>query len=148
MGPSQVLPHQARQSRRRSNGNEEVLHIPQISSITETSSSDCLISYQYTRCVAGGDPTFRQRNSRCIPQPTGKVRLMSKNPRRNNNNNNNNNINSVDASIQRLEDYIQKHDGGLITAIRTDTDNTMDNRMRITRNKNGKEGNSMDVLND
>ena len=25
---------------------------------------------------------------------------------------------SVDASIQRLEDYIQKHDGGLITAIK------------------------------
>ena len=40
---------------------------------------------------------------------------------------------SVGASIQRLEDYIQKHDGGLITAIRNDTDNTMDNRMAITR---------------
>ena len=40
---------------------------------------------------------------------------------------------SVDASIQRLEDYIQKVDGGLITAIRNDTDNTMDNRMTITR---------------
>ena len=40
---------------------------------------------------------------------------------------------SVDASIQRLEDYIQKHDGGLITAIRNDTDNTMDNRMTISR---------------
>ena len=40
---------------------------------------------------------------------------------------------SVDASIQRLEDYIQKHDRGLITAIRNDTDNTMDNRMTITR---------------
>ena len=26
-----------------------------------------------------------------------------------------------------IEDYIQKHDGGLITAIRNDTDNTMDN---------------------
>ena len=36
---------------------------------------------------------------------------------------------SVDASIQRLEDYIEKH--GLITAIRNDTDNTMDNRMTI-----------------
>ena len=34
---------------------------------------------------------------------------------------------SVDASIQRLDDYIQKHDGGLITAIRNDTDNMMDN---------------------
>ena len=40
---------------------------------------------------------------------------------------------SVDASIHRLEDYIQKHDGGLITATRNDTDNTMDNRMIITR---------------
>ena len=39
---------------------------------------------------------------------------------------------SVDASIQRLKDYIQKHDGGLITDIKNDTDNTMDNRMAIT----------------
>ena len=54
----------------------------------------------------------------------------------------------VDASIQRLVDYIQKHDGGLITAIRNDNDNTMDNRMTITRKQNGKESNSMDVLND
>ena len=30
---------------------------------------------------------------------------------------------SVDTSIQRLEDYIEKHEGGLITAIRNDTDN-------------------------
>ena len=41
--------------------------------------------------------------------------------------------NSVDPSIQRLKDYVQKHDGGLITAIRNDTDNTMDNRMTITK---------------
>ena len=40
---------------------------------------------------------------------------------------------SVDASIQRLEDYIQKHDGGLIIATRNDTENTMNNRMTITR---------------
>ena len=40
---------------------------------------------------------------------------------------------SVDASIQRLEDNMQKHDGGFITAIRNDTDNKMDNRMTITR---------------
>ena len=39
---------------------------------------------------------------------------------------------SVDASI-RLEDYIEKHEGGLITTIRYNTDNTMDNRMTITR---------------
>ena len=38
-----------------------------------------------------------------------------------------------DALIQRLEDYIEKHKGGLITAIRNDIDNTMDNRMTITR---------------
>ena len=40
---------------------------------------------------------------------------------------------SVDVLIQRLEDYIQKHDRELIIAIRNDTDNTMDNRMTITR---------------
>ena len=39
---------------------------------------------------------------------------------------------SIDASTQRREDYIEKHEGGLITAIRNDTDNTMDNRMTIT----------------
>ena len=55
---------------------------------------------------------------------------------------------SVNASIQRLEVYIQKHDGGIITVIRNDNDNTMDNRMTITREKNWKESNSMDVLND
>ena len=40
---------------------------------------------------------------------------------------------NVNASIRRLEDYIEKHEGGLITTIRNDTDNTMDNRMTITR---------------
>ena len=40
---------------------------------------------------------------------------------------------SVDTSIQRLEVYIEKHERGLITAIRNDTDNTIDNRMIITR---------------
>ena len=39
---------------------------------------------------------------------------------------------SVDASIQRLEDYIQKHEG-LNTATRNNTENTMNNRMTITR---------------
>ena len=39
----------------------------------------------------------------------------------------------VDASIQRLEDYIEKHERGLITAIKNDTDNTVTNRMTITR---------------
>ena len=32
---------------------------------------------------------------------------------------------SIDASIQWLEDYIEKHEGRLITAIRNDTDNRM-----------------------
>ena len=35
---------------------------------------------------------------------------------------------TVDTSIQRLEDYIEKHGRGLITAIRNDTDNTIDDR--------------------
>ena len=40
---------------------------------------------------------------------------------------------SVDASIQRLEDYIEKHERGLITAIRNNIYNPIDNRMTITR---------------
>ena len=40
---------------------------------------------------------------------------------------------SVDTSIQRLKEYIEKHEWGLITAIRNDTDNALDNRMKITR---------------
>ena len=40
---------------------------------------------------------------------------------------------SVDASIQRLEDNIEKYEGGLITAIKNDTDDTVTNRMTITR---------------
>ena len=40
---------------------------------------------------------------------------------------------TVDASIQGLEDNIQKHDGGLITAIKNDTENTVTNRMTMTR---------------
>ena len=39
---------------------------------------------------------------------------------------------SVDDLIQRLEDYIEKHEKELITAIRNDTDNTKTNRMKIT----------------
>ena len=39
---------------------------------------------------------------------------------------------SVDASIQRLEDCIEKHKGELITAIKNNTGN-MTNRMTITR---------------
>ena len=33
---------------------------------------------------------------------------------------------SVDASIQRLKDFIEKHERGLITAIRNDTENTIE----------------------
>ena len=40
---------------------------------------------------------------------------------------------SVDASVQRLEDYIKKHERRLITATRNNTDNTMDKRMTTTR---------------
>ena len=40
---------------------------------------------------------------------------------------------TVDASIQRLEDYIEKHEQGLITTIRNDTDNTIDERVTTTR---------------
>ena len=43
------------------------------------------------------------------------------------------NEDSVDTSIQRLEDYIEKQERGLITAVRKNTDNTIDNRMTITR---------------
>ena len=35
---------------------------------------------------------------------------------------------SVDTSIQRHEDYIEKHERGLITAIRINIDNMIDNR--------------------
>ena len=40
---------------------------------------------------------------------------------------------SVDASIQQLEVYIENHEGGLITTVRNNTDNRIDNRMIITR---------------
>ena len=47
--------------------------------------------------------------------------------------------NSVDSSIQRLEDYIGKHEGGLITTIKNDTDNTRGNRMTIIKKQKWKE---------
>ena len=40
---------------------------------------------------------------------------------------------TFDASIQWLEDYIEKHERGLITTIRVDTDNTINERMTTTR---------------
>ena len=45
---------------------------------------------------------------------------------------------SVDASMQRLKDYIEKHEGGLIAATRNDTDNTKTIRMTKTRKKIGR----------
>ena len=44
---------------------------------------------------------------------------------------------SVGASIQQLEDYIEKHEQGLITVIRNNTDSTIDNKMTITRKQKG-----------
>ena len=55
---------------------------------------------------------------------------------------------SVDASIQRLKDYIEKHERGLITAIRNDTDNAIDDRMTITRKQKWKKPNSIAPWND
>ena len=46
---------------------------------------------------------------------------------------------SVDASIQRFDDNIEKHEAGLIIAIKNGTDNTIDNRMTITRKQKWEE---------
>ena len=40
---------------------------------------------------------------------------------------------SVETSIQRLENYIEKLPGKLITATKNNTDNTRTNRTEITR---------------
>ena len=45
----------------------------------------------------------------------------------------------VDTSIQRLEDYIEKHERGLITTTRNDKDNTTDERMTTTRKQKWEE---------
>ena len=55
---------------------------------------------------------------------------------------------SVDASIQWLEDYIEKRGGRLITVTRNNTENTRTNRTEITRKKKRKKNNFMDVLSD
>ena len=55
---------------------------------------------------------------------------------------------SVDASIQWPEDNIEKHEGRLFTAIRNDTDNTMANRLTITRKQKWEDNNFMGALND
>ena len=41
---------------------------------------------------------------------------------------------SVDASIQRFEDYTEKHERGQIITIRNDTDNMIDDRQQMTTN--------------
>ena len=46
---------------------------------------------------------------------------------------------SVDASIQRLEDYIEKPERGLMTTIRNDMENTTDDRMTTTRKQKWEE---------
>ena len=46
---------------------------------------------------------------------------------------------SVDTSIQRLEEYIEKHERGLITATRNNTDKTIDNRKTKTRKQKWEE---------
>ena len=56
---------------------------------------------------------------------------------------------SVDALIQRLKACIEKYERELITAIRNDTDNTIDDRMTITRKQKwGENDNTMAALND
>ena len=56
---------------------------------------------------------------------------------------------SVNALIQRLEDYIEKHEVGLIIATGNDTDNTKTKRVTITRKQKWeKKNNSGGVLND
>ena len=46
--------------------------------------------------------------------------------------------NSIDVLIQRLEEYLEKYEGGMITDARNDTENTMANRMTITRGGMGR----------
>ena len=55
---------------------------------------------------------------------------------------------SVDASIQQLEDYIEKNERGLIPAIRNDTDNSIYDRMTTIRKQKWGKNNSMTALND
>ena len=42
---------------------------------------------------------------------------------------------SVDASIQRFEDYMENHERGLITTIKNDTGNTIEDRMTTRKQK-------------
>ena len=45
-----------------SDGNEGVLRIPQSCSIAGTSPSDCLVSYQDTRCGGGSYPSAEKQS--------------------------------------------------------------------------------------
>ena len=54
----------------------------------------------------------------------------------------------VDVSIQRLEDYIEKHERGRITTIRNDRDSMIDDRMTTTRKQKWEKKKSMVALND
>ena len=60
-----------------SDGNGWILHIPQSSSITGVSSSDCLVSYP-GHSLEGVLPL--QRSNRCIlqPQPTAQMQTVGK----------------------------------------------------------------------
>ena len=55
---------------------------------------------------------------------------------------------SVDTSIQRLKDDVEKRGGKLITATRNNSDNTRTNRTEITRKRIGKKNNSVNILSD
>ena len=55
---------------------------------------------------------------------------------------------SVDASIQRLEDYIEKRRERQITATRKILTTRRPTERKKTESKNGKQNNSMDVLRD
>ena len=46
---------------------------------------------------------------------------------------------SVDTPLQQLKEYIEKHERGLITAIRNDMDNTIDDRLTTTRKQKWEE---------
>ena len=46
---------------------------------------------------------------------------------------------SVDTLIQRLEDYIKKYSGRLVTVTSNNTDNTSINRTKITRKQRWEE---------
>ena len=55
---------------------------------------------------------------------------------------------SVVAPIQRLEDYIEKRAGRLITATRKNTDNMRTNRTTINRKQDRNKNNSVNLLSD